>query len=131
MSNLKIIIIIGAIMFATSVNAQQLSVSDKTVKVEELPEYIVINCDNTTSILGKTIQISIQAKNSDYEKSLNDLEGLLEEKKYLKISNQTDLLNVMSKLGFDYVDAFPQNSNQGVNLSRTGFVFRKKEKYRN
>ena len=59
------------------------------------------------------------------------MQELLEESKYLKISNQTDLLNAMSKLGFDYTDAFPQNSQETNSLSRTGFVFRKKEKYRN
>ncbi len=131
MKSLKIIATICTMMLASSLYAQSLSLSNKTIKVEELPEYIIINCDNVTSVIGKTIRIVIQAKNSEFEKSLNGLQDFLEDNKYLKISNQTDLVNAMSKLGFDYVDAFPENSKEGSSFSRTGFVFRKKEKYRN
>jgi predicted RND superfamily exporter protein len=130
MKNLKVIAIIYAIISASSLHAQTLSLNNKTVKVEEFPEYIIINSDNISSILGQSIRIVIQAKNSEFEKSLKDLQDLLEDNKYLKISNQTDLLNAMSKLGFDYVDAFPQNPSTESSFSRTGFVFRKKEKYR-
>lgn len=130
MKILKVIAIIYAITSASSLHAQTLSLNNKTVKVEEFPEYIIINSDNTSSILGQSIRIVIQAKNSEFEKSLKDLQDLLEDNKYLKISNQTDLLNAMSKLGFDYVDAFPQNPSIESSFSRTGFVFRKKEKYR-
>ncbi len=49
-------------MLASSLYAQNLSLNDKTIKVEELPEYIIINCDNVTSVIGKTIRIVIQAK---------------------------------------------------------------------
>ena len=122
---------IGAILFTISLSAQQLTVNDKAIKIEELPEYIVINCDNFSSALGGTIGITIQSKKSDYEKVLTDLGVVLEENKYLGIKNQTDLLNAMSKLGFDYVNAFPQSSPETVSFSRSGFVFRKKEKYRN
>jgi hypothetical protein len=131
MSNFKAIITIIAILFTSIVQAQELSVNDKIVKVEELPEYIVISCDNISSFLAKTIQISIQARNSEYETVLNKLENILEDEKNLAIRNQTDLLNTMSKLGFDYVNAFPQNSNESGNFSRSSIVFRKKEKYRN
>jgi hypothetical protein len=131
MRNLRIVVTICAMMFASGLYAQRLSVNDKTLKVEEFPEYIIINCDNVTSNIGKTIRIFIQAKNSEYEKLLKELQDLLEDRKYLKISNQTDLLNAMSKLGFDYLDAFPQNTTEGNSFSRTAIVFRKKEKYRN
>lgn len=130
MTSLRTIVSIGAILFATSLHAQQLSKSGKTVKADELPEYVIINCDNTRSGLTNSIRIVIQSKNSEYEKSLQDLQALLEENNYLKISNQTDLLNAMSRLGFDYINAFPQNPGEGNSYSRTGFVFRKKDKYR-
>jgi hypothetical protein len=131
MKNLKKTMAISAIMFATSLSAQQLALNDKVIKIEELPEYIVINCDNFTSIAGGTIGIAIQSKKSDSEKVLTDLRDMLEENKYLGIRNQTDLLNAMSKLGFDYVNAYPQSSPETVSFSRSGFVFRKKEKFRN
>ena len=129
MKNLPLFLTICAMLIASNSYAQSLSSNDKTVNVEEFPEYIVINCDNTSPILGNSIRIVIQAKNSAFEKPLKNLQELLEENKYLKISNQTDLLNAMSKLGFDYTDAY--NSTEGSGFSRTGFVFRKKEKYRN
>jgi hypothetical protein len=131
MSNLKKIMTIAAMMFATSLSAQQLSVSDKAIKVEELPEYIVISCDNFSSKLGGPIGINVQSRKSDFEKALTDLQDILEENKYLGIRSQTDLLNAMSKLGFDYVNAYPQSAPESVLFSRSSFVFRKKEKYRN
>ena len=75
---------------------------------------------------------------------MEELESLLQNRKKLHIRNQTDLLNAMSKLGFEYVD-----SNTGASESfglgggddvevfgsdskfRTNMVFRKKEIYRN
>jgi hypothetical protein len=131
MRKLRIIVTICAVILSLDLYAQNLSVNNKTIKVEELPEYIIINCDNVTTVLSRSIGIHIEAKKSEYEKPLKDLQDLLEDNKYLNISNQTDLLNTMSKLGFDYVDAFPQNSPENSVFSRAGFVFRKKEKYRN
>jgi hypothetical protein len=64
------------------------------------------------------------------KKILKDLQDFFDGNKYLRIKNQTDLLNAMSELGFDYVDAFPQNATENSVFNRTGFVFRKKEKYR-
>jgi hypothetical protein len=118
------------ITFASCSYAQSLSFKDKSFKVEEFPEYVIINCDNLNPVLANSINIVIQAKNSKFEKSLKGLQDFFEGNKYLKIRNQTDLLNAMSELGFDYVDAFPQNSPENSAFSRTGFVFRKKEKYR-
>ena len=131
MKYLKIIVTIYAIIVASSLCGQNLSSKDKTVTVDEFPEYIIINSDNISPVLSKSIRIVIQAKNSEFEKPLIELQDLLEDNKYLKISNQTDLLNAMSKLGFDYIDAFLQNPRSESSFSRTGFVFRKKEKYRN
>lgn len=127
----KITPLIFAIIFTTNLYAQSLSVKDKTLDINNFPEYIVINCDNITPPLGNTISIVIQVKNSNYEKSLNDLQDVLENKKYLKITNQTDLLNTMSKFGFDYINSFPQNATENSLFNRTGFIFRKKEKFRN
>ena len=47
---------------AVKSNAQQLSSNGKSVRVEELPEYIVINCDNTISFMTRSIRIEIYAK---------------------------------------------------------------------
>lgn len=131
MKKKNLIIPLFAVLFLTNSYAQILSSNGKTVKVEELPEYIIVNCDNVTSILSSSIRIAIQAKNSKFGVPLQKLEDLLENKSYLKISNQTDLLNTMSSLGFEYVNAFPQNTVPESSFSRSGFVFRKKEKYRN
>jgi hypothetical protein len=130
MKNLKLIVTAYLIIFASCSYAQSLSFKDKSFKIEEFPEYVIINCDNLNPVLANSINIVIQAKNSKFEKSLKGLQDFFEGNKYLKIRNQTDLLNAMSELGFDYVDAFPQNSPENSAFSRTGFVFRKKEKYR-
>ncbi|MFY7652873.1 MAG: hypothetical protein ACOVQE_09225 [Chitinophagaceae bacterium] len=120
-----------AIFSFSSATAQELAVNDKSIKVEELPEYIVVNCDNASGAFSKTIRIAILSKSSPKEKELSILEDLLEKKQYLGIGNQTDLLNTMSKLGFDFLTAFPQNTRELSSESRSGLVFRKKEKYRN
>lgn len=116
---------------ALPIAAQSLSAKDKSIQISELPEYLVINCDNQASILGRSIRISVQSRNSPMEKSLHLLQELLEEANYLKISNQTDLLTTLSALGYDFIDAFPQNTGESASFNRSGFVFRKKEKYRN
>lgn len=64
--------------------------------------------------------------------------------KKLRIRNQTDLLNAISQLGYEYVDAYNANAGTlgvgggddvevfGSNAKyRINMVFRKKEKYRN
>ncbi|MFY7651409.1 MAG: hypothetical protein ACOVQE_01850 [Chitinophagaceae bacterium] len=120
-----------AIFSSSKTTAQELSVKDKLIKVTELPEYVVINSDNATGTLSRTIRIAILSKFSATEKELQLLQEILDDKQYLGITNQTDLLNAMSKLGFDFLTAFPQNLRELSSESRTGFVFRKKEKYRN
>jgi hypothetical protein len=124
---MTILVASASLLLAMPVYAQQLSIKEKTFKVEEFPEYIVMNCDNTLALFERTLNIVIPASNSDYEKILKDLASLFDD----KMNNHTDILNAMSKLGFDYVDAFPQVSNRGAFFDRTSFVFRKKEKYRN
>ena len=53
---------------------------------------------------------------------------MLSDKDKLNLKNQIDLLNNMSKLGFEFIDAY--TAAQGTS-DRTGMVFRKKEEYRN
>jgi hypothetical protein len=129
-------------ILSISLTAQELKVVESsTVNINDLPEYIVITSENTKLIGG--INITIDYKKSQYEDVLDELETLLQNRKKLRIRNQTDLLNAMSKLGFEYVDAY--NATAGtlglgggddVQLSgseskfRTNMVFRKKEKYR-
>lgn len=131
----KLIPILLLIMLAaTNLYAQD-------VNINELPEYVVVTSENT-KILGG-ININIAHKKSNYEKALKELESTLQNVKKLRVRTQTDLLNAMSKLGFDYIDAY--NANAGaigagagdkIQLSdtqakfRTNMVFRKKEELR-
>lgn len=64
---------------------------------------------------------------------------MLQEKKQLRIRNQTDMLNAMSKLEFEYINSFTARTDgtevrDNVSLSdtkhRINTVFRKKEKFR-
>ncbi|UII79851.1 hypothetical protein LV704_19600 [Flagellimonas sp. CMM7] len=103
-------------------------------------EYVVVTSENTKLIGG--ININIDYKKSDYEKVLRELESLLQNRKKLRIRNQTDLLNAMSKLGFEYVNAYNGKENNislgsgkdvevigGQAKYRVNMVFKKKEKY--
>ncbi len=109
--------------------------------IKQLPEYVVVTSENTKVLGG--IDISIDTKKSDHEDVLKQLETLLQNRKKLRIRNQTDLLNAMSNLGFEYVDAFNASSAiidagteddfeilEGESKFRINMVFRKKEKYR-
>ncbi len=130
---LMIVVAVGM----TSVNAQHLKVAEKiTIKVEELPEYVVITSENTKLLGG--INITIDYKKSPYKTSLQKLEETLQAGKQLRIRNQTDLLNTMSQLGFAYVDAY--NANAGTfgggkdlivsdSKFRINMIFRKKKQY--
>lgn len=130
MRNFTLVVLFGFLSFSNSLDAQQLSSKDKVVRIEVLPEYIVINCDNTVSFLTRSIRIEIFAKKSENEKTLKNLEELLEDSRHLKIGNHTDLLNAMSKLGFDYQNNFLQEPITSNTFGRIAFVFRKKQKYR-
>lgn len=124
------------------VKAQELKVEEKTtITVEELPEYVVVTSENTKLLGG--IDITIDYKKSPHKPALEQLEFTLQSGKELRIRNQTDLLNTMSKLGFEFIDAY--NANAGTIGAGTGddialgisdskfrinMVFRKKEKFR-
>lgn len=138
-----ILTVLIAIVTIYNINAQELKVVESSIiNINELPEYLVITSENTKLLGG--IGISIDYKKSMYEEVLEELETLLQNRKKLRIRNQTDLLNALSKLGFEYLDAY--NATAGslgvgggddVNVSasnakyRTNMVFRKKEKFRN
>ncbi|SHG20683.1 hypothetical protein [Flagellimonas flava] len=129
------------VVWSASVTAQELKVEAvSSVSIDELPEYVVVTSENTKLIGG--ININIDYKKSDYEKVLKELESLLQNRKKLRIRNQTDLLNAMSKLGFEYVNAYNGKENNislgsgkdvevigGQAKYRVNMVFKKKEKY--
>ena len=128
-------------LLSINVKAQELAVeSVSAVNINELPEYVVVTSENTKLIGG--INISIDHKKSDYEVVLKELEHLLQNRKKLRIRNQTDLLNAMSKLGFEYVNAYNGRAGSvGIGTGkdvevigssakyRINMVFKKKEKF--
>ena len=114
------------------------------MEIQKLPEYVIITAENTKLLGG--IGLMIDYKKSPYRAELIRLEEYLTLAKQNRVRTQTDLLNVMSAIGFEYINAF--NANAGtiggntdigdrseVGLSESKFrinmVFRKKEKYRN
>ena len=137
-------------MFLVMLNegyAQELSFTKSTeVNINNLPEYVIVTSQNTKLLGG--IGVTIDAKKSSYKKQLLTLNDLLQDSDKLKIRNQTDLLNAMSKLGYEFVDAY--NASQVVNsrekedvvddifneidggkgVFRVNMIFRKKEKFR-
>jgi len=125
------------VSFCTS--AQKLSVIESSsVNIEDYPEYVIITSQNTKLLGG--IGISIDSKKSSYKKQLQELESILQNGKKLKVRNQTDLLNSMSKLGFEYLNAYVATATTstdqdgisfGDNTYRVNMVFRKKESFRN
>ncbi len=142
MNRIKTNILALVALISMSVTAQELEVvSASSVNIEQLPEYIVVTSENTKLIGG--IDITIDYKKSVYEDVLDELETLLQNRKKLRIRNQTDLLNAMSELGFEYIDAYNATAGTlGVGGGndvevfgseakyRINMVFRKKEKYR-
>ncbi len=122
---MKSIKIASLLIFAyTSALAQGQADKVNTVDVERLPEYILIGSESTARMMGP-MTIVINSKGSPYEAALVELEGMLTDKDKLRILNQTDLLNAISDMGFDYVDAFIVGRGDFVNM-----VFRKKPEYR-
>ncbi|MPQ48561.1 hypothetical protein GCQ56_16270 [Marinifilum sp. N1E240] len=128
-------------------SAQKLSVvKSSSVSIEEFPEYVIITSQNTKLLGG--IGIMIDYKKSTYKPQLQKLENLLQDGDKLKVRNQTDLLNSMSKLGFEFVNAY--NSSQvsnslhekdnvddifntiegGTGTYRVNMIFRKKNQFR-
>jgi len=126
------------IFVALSTSAQELKVIDSSsVNIEDFPEYVIITSQNTKLLGG--IGISIDYKKSSYKKQLVELENILQSGKKLKVRNQTDLLNSMSKLGFEYLNAYVASASTstnkdelsfGDNTYRVNMVFRKKESFR-
>lgn len=133
--------LIVLILLSSNAIAQELKVEETSyVNINQLPEYVVVTSENTKLIGG--ININIDYKKSDYEVVLKELEHLLQNRKKLRIRTQTDLLNAMSKLGFDYVNAYNGKAGTigagaGKDLEifgsqekfRINMVFKKKEKY--
>lgn len=123
--------------------SQELKVENiSSISIEELPEYVIVTSENTKLIGG--INITIDYKRSQYQDRLEELESLLQNRRKLHIRNQTNLLNAMSKLGFEYIDSYAGASGSlglggGDDIEvfgseskfRTNMVFRKKEVYRN
>jgi hypothetical protein len=130
MKNTTILLFSCILLAVSNLKAQQLAVNDKAISVDDLPEYIVIYCDNVTSGMDRSLNATINIRNAVNPKPLRDLQEILDSNKYLRIGNQTDLLNAMAKLGFEYLNAFLVNPSATAVFSRSGFVFRKKEKYR-
>ncbi|GEM_PF-1275022 len=132
--------------FAVNGYSQSLEViKSSSVKVEELPEYVIITSQNTKLLGG--IGIIIDYKKSIYKEQLQTLEELLQDRDKLRVRNQTDLLNAMSQLGYEYVNAY--NADQivpakddddvgevlnivdgGEGTFRINMVFRKKPQFR-
>ena len=119
--------VVFAILVFPFLQAQSLEVDDTRIHVDELPEYLII-ISEARSLTGG-ILLSIQEKGSEFESELSTLENLLSQKKFLNLQNQIDLLNAMSRLGFEFVNAYTAAQSSGSALTRTGMVFRKKEKY--
>lgn len=142
---IAIIALIACMVFEGS--AQKLSVvKSNSVSIEEFPEYVIITSQNTKLLGG--IGIMIDYKKSTYKTQLQKLEILLQDGDKQKIRNQTDLLNSMSILGFEFVNAYnaSQVSNSrhekdtaddifntiegGTGVFRVNMIFRKKEQFR-
>ena len=98
------------------------SPDDFRVNINELPEYVVIRSESTSN----SIAIIIDHRKSKYDSALESLEKHLSNKRYRNVRNQSELLTAMSELGFDYINAYPIDTEGIINV-----VFRKKEKYRN
>ncbi|NIF06813.1 hypothetical protein F3J23_15300 [Chryseobacterium sp. Tr-659] len=122
--------VVGLLFLTCSI---YISAQSQSIKAEDLPEYIVLNAENTKLLGG--IGLSIASKNSSYKEKLDQLEDVITNKKTGEgVRNLTDLLNVMHKYGFEYVDAFLSSSlglsagddfSIGSNKSRSSIVFRK------
>lgn len=132
---MRTIITMLLLAVSVSMNAQELSAPEaESVSVNELPEYIIVTSENTGLIGG--INITIDYKNSEYKPELIELSSLLQSGKKLKVRNQMDLLNAMSVLGFEYIDAYTgrdagySGKNYESSKYRTNMVFRKKEQFR-
>lgn len=139
MKTLKLLLFGALTTFATlHADAQELKIPNvkSVIAANELPTYIIISSQKGEFF--NDIAIIIDSKNSYYAKALEELEDALQSGKKLKIRNQSDLLNAMDQLGFDYLNAYAdQERDSYTSLDKTArryrmnMVFKKKEKYRN
>lgn len=116
-----------SVFFATlsllvSLNTTAISELDKPYQfsLEHLPEYVVIRCDDIGSPA-----ISIDRRKSRYNSQLEMLQEYLSNRKKRNVRNQSELLTVMSEIGYDYINAYAITEEQKINV-----VFRKKEEFR-
>ena len=116
-----------SVIFATlslllSLNSTPITELDTHYKfsLEHLPEYIVIRCDDR----GDPV-LTIDRRKSRYNSQLEMLEEYLSHRKKRNVRNQSELLTVMSEVGYDYVNAYSVNVEDRINV-----VFRKKEEHR-
>lgn len=146
MKRLKSIVILLVLLLSVKGFSQELSViKSSSVNINDFPEYVIITSQNTKLLGG--IGIIIDSKRSAYKSQLRQLEDLLQDGDKLRVRNQTDLLNAMSKLGFEYVNAYNANAvmpssrdsggedllnvlDGGEGAYKVNMVFRKKEKFR-
>ena len=124
------LLVVITLILSSGIGAQELtSVTRSSVNVEQLPEYIIVTSENTKLFGG--IDISIDYKKSEYADVLSELESLLQNRNKLKIRNQTDLLNALSKLGFEYVDSYNASAGSlGIGGGDDVEVFGSQAKYR-
>ncbi|WP_459213051.1 hypothetical protein [Aquimarina rhabdastrellae] len=148
MKKFKLIMVISVLLMVSqqySYGQQLAVVKASSISVDELPEYVIITSQNTKLLGG--INIIIDYKKSLYKQQLRELEELLQDGDKLRVRNQTDLLNAMAVLGFEYVNAYNASTvtpsigkddvdvlfdelDGGEGSFRVNMVFRKKEKYR-
>ena len=143
MKHFKTFLVTGIFILITSIGfSQELSVTNTSeVTIKNLPEYVIITSENTKFLGG--INIIIDYKKSAFKPELRNLEELLQDGDKLRVRNQTDLLNSMSKLGYEYIDAY--NASGGTlgagggddveifgssTKFRINMVFRKKAQFR-
>lgn len=133
------LVLLMILVLKLNLSAQELKVeTSSSVNIEQLPEYLIITSENTKLLGG--IDIVIDSKKSKYRDQLLELESLLQNRKKLRIRNQTDLLTALSQLGYEYVDAYSAGSDtfnsgdsdfsSGTSKVRVNMVFRKKDKFR-
>lgn len=104
-----------------------LKLSAQQVDATKLPTYIVVTVENTKLLGG--IGLTIDWKNSEYKAEMERLYEYLQSNKNggQAVRTLTDLLNVMSNLGFEYVDSFNASSFDidGAAKQRSNVVFKK------
>lgn len=143
MKKIKLIVVLLVLLLTVKGFSQELSViKSSSVSINDFPEYVIITSQNTKLLGG--IGLIIDSKKSNYKSQLQELEDLLQDGDKLRVRNQTDLLNVMSKLGFEYINAYNANAvmpskdssdllnvlDGGKGAYKVNMVFRKKDKFR-